>query len=111
MVEAIHCGTPLFHASTWPPTPWPNIEEVAIAVGGAEAEVPLAKKVPAAWFASWVSASVPPIVLSVEVAEEYTRPFWSTARPPTVVLVMCRFVVVAFVEEALVAKRLEKLLY
>src|SRR5947208_274739 len=99
VVEAIHCGTPLFQASTWPAVPMPKIDEVAMAVGAAEAEVPLAIKVPAAWLASWVKARVPLIVPSVDVAAEYTRPLLSSARPPTARLVMWRLVVVAFVVE------------
>jgi len=50
-------------------------------------------------------------VPAVVVAAEYTRPLASVASPPLDALVMWRFVVVAFVEEAFVAKSEEKLLY
>ena len=45
VVEAIHCGTPLFHASTCPPTPVPKKVEVATNVGAPVAPVALASTV------------------------------------------------------------------
>ena len=59
-------------------------EEVAMAVGAAAPPVRLASTVFAACVASWVSASVPLIVESVEVAPIYTLPLASTASPPEV---------------------------
>ena len=65
---AVHVGTPFTSARTNPLVPVPYKVDVEIAVGAAELPVPFAITVPAAWFASWVSASVPEIVESVEVA-------------------------------------------
>ena len=51
----------------------------------------------------WLTAKVPEIVESVEVAAAYTLPLASTARPLLVRPVMWRLVVVALVVDALVA--------
>ncbi len=96
---------------TLPAVPAAKSDEVEIAVGDALAPVRFASTVFAAWFANCVRAKEPLMVESVEVAAAYTLPLASTPSPELVSAVMWRLVVVALVVEALVAKRLLKLLY
>jgi hypothetical protein len=80
VVVAAPIHAPLRNASVCPAEPVKSVV-VEIAVGAALPPVRLASTVFAAWVASCVSASVPLMVESVEVAAAYTFPAASTPRP------------------------------
>jgi hypothetical protein len=83
--ELVEVATPVHappeNARTCPLVPAKS-EVVEMAVGAAEAPVWFASTVFAAMFAICVSASVPEIVPSVEVAPEYSLPLLSIPTPP-----------------------------